>query len=207
MVTHRHLLSLPVLGCLAALTLPSYASADEMRVATYEPLGGAVRAPSGWLQFCHDWPDQCPTTVLPPTDITMTPAAWASIVAVNLDVNRSIKPVTDQEHYGRSEYWTYPTDQRGDCEDFLLLKRKILMEKGFPRQALLITVVALANGDGHAVLTVRSNKGDYVLDNLRGDVLPWAETGYRFVKRQSQADPNLWIMLGDDAQKAVAAAK
>jgi predicted transglutaminase-like cysteine proteinase len=195
------------MGCLA-VALPAWpAEAEEIRVATYEPIGGEVKAPSGWLQFCHDWPDQCPTNPLPAADISMTPEAWQAINAVNLDVNHTIKPVTDQDHYGRSEYWTYPTDQRGDCEDFLLLKRKILMERGFPRQALLITVVALTNGDGHAVLTVRSDKGDYVLDNLRNDVLPWTETGYRFVKRQSQTDPNLWIMLGDESPKAVAAAK
>jgi predicted transglutaminase-like cysteine proteinase len=89
----------------------------------------------------------------------------------------------------------------------LLLKRRKLMDLGYPQQALLITVVALPDGDGHAVLTVRTERGEYVLDNLTGDILPWSETGYRFVKRQSQTNPNVWVTLGNESQKAVAAAK
>jgi len=52
-------------------------------------------------------------------------------------------------------------------------------------------------GDGHAVLTVKTDKGEFVLDNQNEDVLLWSETGYRFVKRQSQMDPNVWVALGD----------
>jgi predicted transglutaminase-like cysteine proteinase len=36
-----------------------------------------------------------------------------------------------------------------------------------------------------------------VLDNQNENVLPWTETGYRFVKRQSQGDQNVWVSLGD----------
>ena len=53
-------------------------------------------------------------------------------------------------------------------------------------------------GDGHAVLTVKTNKGEFILDNQKEDVLAWTETGYRFVKRQSQSDPNVWVALGDN---------
>jgi predicted transglutaminase-like cysteine proteinase len=54
-----------------------------------------------------------------------------------------------------------------------------------------------ADGELHAVLTVTTDKGDYVLDNQNENVVPWTETGYRFVKRQSQSDPNMWVSLGD----------
>jgi predicted transglutaminase-like cysteine proteinase len=47
------------------------------------------------------------------------------------------------------------------------------------------------------VLTVKTDKGEFVLDNQIEDVLLWSETGYRFVKRQSQSDPNVWLALGD----------
>jgi predicted transglutaminase-like cysteine proteinase len=67
--------------------------------------------------------------------------------------------------------------------------------------------VANEKGEGHAVLTVRTNRGEYVLDNLNKDVLPWSKTGYRFVKRQSQRNPNVWVSLGNDAPNAVAAAR
>src|SRR5262245_2310943 len=80
---------------------------------------------------------------------------------------------------------------------YVLLKRKMLMQAGWPRQALLITVVRDEQGDGHAVLTVKTDKGEFILDNQNEDVLLWSETGYRFVKRQSQDDPNVWIALGD----------
>jgi hypothetical protein len=35
------------------------------------------------------------------------------------------------------------------------------------------------------------------LDNQNETVVAWTETGYRFVKRQSQSDPNVWVSLGD----------
>ena len=47
------------------------------------------------------------------------------------------------------------------------------------------------------MLTVKTDKGDFVLDNQEEEVLLWSETGYRFVKRQSQSNPNVWVALGD----------
>ena len=106
-------------------------------------------------------------------------------------------PMTDQDHWGVVERWNYPDDGYGDCEDYVLLKRKMLIKAGWPRGALLITVVRDKNGDGHAVLTVKTDRGEYILDNQEAQVLPWYETGLRFVKRQSQSDPNVWVALGD----------
>ena len=71
------------------------------------------------------------------------------------------------------------------------------MREGWPREALLITVVRDKNGDGHAILTVKTDKGEYILDNQTDSIMLWSDTGYRFVKRQSQSDPNVWISLGD----------
>jgi predicted transglutaminase-like cysteine proteinase len=95
------------------------------------------------------------------------------------------------------ERWNYPDDGYGDCEDYVLLKRRMLMQAGWPRQALLITVVRDKRGDGHAVLTVKTDKGEFILDNQNEEILLWSDTGYRFVKRQSQNDPNNWLALGD----------
>jgi predicted transglutaminase-like cysteine proteinase len=58
-------------------------------------------------------------------------------------------------------------------------------------------VVRDKNGDGHAILTVKTDKGEYILDNQTDSIMLWSDTGYRFVKRQSQSDPNVWISLGD----------
>jgi predicted transglutaminase-like cysteine proteinase len=105
-----------------------------------------------------------------------------------------VQPVTDQELYGKVEYWTYPTD-KGDCEDYVLLKRKLLMERGWPESTLLITVVRDENNEGHAVLTVRTDAGDLILDNKRPAIMHYNETPYTFIKRQSEGNPLVWISL------------
>jgi predicted transglutaminase-like cysteine proteinase len=119
------------------------------------------------------------------------------LVRINKFVNDSIKPMTDMDHWGVVEKWSYPEDGYGDCEDYVLLKRKLLAQAGWPKEALLITVVREKSGDGHAVLTVKTDKGEFILDNQNPEILLWSETNYRFVKRQSQTDPNLWVSLGD----------
>ena len=79
----------------------------------------------------------------------------------------------------------------------MLQKRKLLIQAGWPREALLITVVRDKRGDGHAILTVKTDRGEFILDNQTDQILLWADTGYRFVKRQSQTDPNVWVSLGE----------
>ena len=116
---------------------------------------------------------------------------------MNLFVNSHVKPMTDMEHWGVVERWNYPDDGYGDCEDYVLQKRKLLMQAGWPREALLITVVRDKHGDGHAILTVKTDKGEFILDNQNDQILLWSDTGYRFVKRQSQSDPNVWVALGE----------
>ena len=123
--------------------------------------------------------------------------AWKDLDRVNLWVNTHVKPMTDMEHWGVVERWNYPDDGYGDCEDYVLLKRRMLIQAGWPREALLITVVRDRHGDGHAVLTVKTDKGEFILDNQNDQILLWSDTGYRFVKRQSQSDPNVWVALGE----------
>ncbi|MEI9916274.1 MAG: transglutaminase-like cysteine peptidase [Methylovirgula sp.] len=67
------------------------------------------------------------------------------------------------------------------------------MDAGLPRQALLMTIVRDLDGEGHTILTVKTNRGEFILDNLRDDIRPWDATGYHFLKRQSQEDPNIWV--------------
>jgi predicted transglutaminase-like cysteine proteinase len=134
----------------------------------------------------------------------MTAQRWADLYLINTAVNTRIKPTTDQDLYGTAEFWTYPTTA-GDCEDYLLLKKRELEAKGFPSSALLITVVLDERGDGHAVLTIASHDGDYVLDNRRDDILLWGETNYKFLKRQTQRDPRQWVSLNNNKPVATTA--
>jgi predicted transglutaminase-like cysteine proteinase len=163
----------------------------------YVSVGETSRPPIGWLEFCNEHPRDCVATASQPRDVVLTPKVWRDLVRVNKWVNEAIKPVTDMEHWGVVERWSYPDDGKGDCEDYVLLKRRMLMEAGWPREALLITVVRDKKGEGHAVLTVRTDKGDFILDNQAEDILLWSDTGYRFVKRQSQSNHNVWVALGD----------
>jgi predicted transglutaminase-like cysteine proteinase len=130
-------------------------------------------------------------------EFTLSPGAWKDLVRVNNWVNQTIKPLTDLEHWGVVERWSYPDDGYGDCEDYVLLKRRMLIESGWPREALLVTVVRDKKEEGHAVLTVTTDKGDYVLDNQTAHILLWSKTGYHFVKRQSQFNPNVRVSLDD----------
>lgn len=169
---------------------------EAAQPAAFISIGGAARAPIGWVEFCNEYKPECETKPTEPRDVVLSPKAWADLVRVNTWVNEHIKPLTDMEHWGVIERWNYPDDGYGDCEDYVLLKRRMLMQAGWPREALLITVVRDKNGDGHAVLTVKTNQGEYILDNQEAEILLWSATGYRFVKRQSQADPNAWVSLG-----------
>jgi predicted transglutaminase-like cysteine proteinase len=179
----------------ACVAVPS-ASAQQARLM-YVSVGEASRPPIGWVHFCQDRAWECRVEATEPRDVELTPAALKELERINRHVNERIKPLTDLEQYGVIEKWTYPESGFGDCEDYVLLKRRMLMQIGWPREALLITVVRDKKGDGHSVLTVRTNRGEFILDNQVDLILPWAETGYHYTKRQSQSDPNEWVSLGD----------
>ncbi len=185
-------LSLSLAVCLA-VDAKSLAATEA---ASFASLGAETSVPFGWVDFCARYRGECREGRSSDVEIDLTTAALRKIQHVNALVNKSIEPVSDKEHWGVIDQWDYPTDGKGDCEDFALMKRRLLIEEGFPREALLMTVVKEKNGDGHAVLTVRTNRGEFILDNLSDAVKPWNSTGYRFVKRQSQDNPNVWVAIG-----------
>ena len=180
---------------LAAFVAPVVSNADERPL--FVSIGETAKPPIGWIEFCIEYEPECNTKPTPPRDVVLTTQAWKDLERVNLFVNTHVKPMTDMEHWGVVERWNYPDDGYGDCEDYVLQKRRLLMAAGWPREALLITVVRDKRGDGHAVLTVKTDKGEFILDNQNDQILLWSDTGYRFVKRQSQNDQNVWVSLGD----------
>ena len=189
---------------LVLLTGPGAEAANERPL--FIALGASTRAPIGWIEFCSEYTPECETKPVEARDVVLSAKAWKDLVRINKWVNEKIKPITDLDHWGVVERWNYPDDGYGDCEDYVLLKRKMLLQAGWPRQALLITVVRDKRGEGHAILTVKTDKGEFILDNQEDQILLWSETGYRFVKRQSQTDPNLWVALGDPRPAAATAA-
>lgn len=183
-------------GAFALIAFASAALAASERVL-FASLGENSRAPIGWIEFCSNNPKDCNGGSTSPRDVVLNGKSWKDLVRINKFVNDSIKPMTDMDHWGVIEKWSLPDDGYGDCEDYVLLKRKLLAQAGWPKEALLITVVREKSGDGHAVLTVKTDKGEFILDNQNPEIQLWSETSYRFVKRQSQTDPNAWVSLGD----------
>lgn len=181
------------LGCLAAaLTagMAERATAGSTSMATL----GSTSQPIGHYNFCKINRDECSIKSSKTIPEQMTESFRGRLVEVNAAVNAAVKPMEDIDIFGEREVWAYP-DQFGDCEDYVLEKRRTLAGDGIPLSNLLITVVRQENGDGHAVLTVRTDAGDFILDNLNKDVLPWDHTGYRYVKRQSVSDTGKWVSI------------
>jgi len=166
---------------------------EPQKVAYMQSFGDTL-PPIGYVTFCREHQADCRPSGRFADRIQLTAAKFRELDKVNRSVNEAIAPVTDMELYGKVEVWTYPV-KKGDCEDYVLLKRRILIEHGWPESTLLITVVRDENNEGHAVLTVRTDRGDFVLDNKQRDIRAWAETPYTYVKQQSARNPLVWISL------------
>ena len=111
---------------------------------------GATSQPIGHHEFCLRHGNECaPVAAASFEPATLTQERWATLLEVNTTVNRRIMPLTDLQIHGVEEVWSYPVNV-GDCEDYVLLKRKMLMERGFGAEHLLITVVLQPDGLGHA---------------------------------------------------------
>jgi predicted transglutaminase-like cysteine proteinase len=191
----RILVASAAVVALATLAAPTAIAGTERPL--FISIGEDARPPIGWVQFCNDYAGECDAQTVAPRDVVLSSKAWTDLVRVNKWVNDTIKPMTDLDHWSVVERWDYPDDGYGDCEDYVLLKRKMLIKAGWPRSALLITVVRDKKNEGHAVLTVKTDKGEFILDNQAENIVLWSESGYRFVKRQAQSSPNTWVSLGE----------
>jgi len=163
--------------------------AQAAEASTPMPVGAATDAPSGYLAFCARQPAECAEPANAPDAVALDTAAWATLQQVNAAYNAAIQPEEDSVHYGRVDYWTIPTDGFGDCEDYALAKRKALIAANFSPRALRIAVARSNTGEPHAVLTVATDHGDYVLDNLTDAILPWSETRLSWIARQVPGQP------------------
>ncbi len=172
-----------------ALHLNPAQSSNKYNMQTF----GKTNIPIGYYEYCQRYRERCRFET-EPTTIQLTQKSWDILVSTNGYVNSEIVPMTDEEIFGVPEKWEYP-DVVGHCEDYVLLKKKLLNEKGFPLGSLLVTVGRDAKGGGHAVLTVVTDRGDFILDNLEQKVLLWRDAEIYFLKRQSQDNPDTWVSL------------
>jgi predicted transglutaminase-like cysteine proteinase len=195
--------------CLAAGVTLAGASFTEASAHDRARKSGTLPAPSagitvenhnarptmGWLQFCEHYPAECTVDLSESDTIRLNDRAWKTLVRVNRQVNHAIKPMIDQDHWGVDDRWDFAEDGYGDCEDYQLLKRRKLADLGLPRRALRMTVVLDEVGAGHAVMMVKTDRGEFVLDNKRDAVLPWTQTGYTYIKREDDHGAR-WAFLG-----------
>lgn len=189
----------------AAMTLWAAGTAlADQSTGRFMTISGGARAPVGHTGFCSENPSACRGGTNKPVVVKLDRSRWNELLAVNAEVNERVRPVTDIELFGVEEYWTYPDRGAGDCEEYVLEKQRVLKARGWPESALLITVVKDTNNAGHAVLTVRTDQGDIILDNQMEAVLPWYSAPYRFVKRQSSTNPARWAAISDERVSTVA---
>ena len=179
---------LPLGALLAALSGTQAVSAQPMIT------GGLTSQPIGHYDFCRINPAECAIRMRDNGPESMTGTLWNALVSINTAVNAAVRPMNDFDIYGKDEVWAYPNGV-GDCEDYVLEKRRDLMRSGVSLSNLLITVVRKSDGEGHAILTVRTTGGDFVLDNLTDSVRQWDATGYRFLKRQASDYTGHWVTI------------
>ncbi|MBM2713872.1 transglutaminase-like cysteine peptidase [Mesorhizobium caraganae] len=189
-----------------AMQLSAWGTAQAAGPA-YMHTGGRTTQPVGHYEFCQKLPQECTQRTPKQAPVELTRKLWAAIVSVNNSVNTRIVPRTDMEMWGKEEVWSYPDSGFGDCEDYALEKRRELMALGVPAGNLLMTVARQPNGDGHAVLTVRTSLGEFILDNLESKVLSWTDTDYTYLKRQSDTNSGVWVTINDGRADAVASVR
>jgi predicted transglutaminase-like cysteine proteinase len=188
----------------AALTFIAISAAAQAQTQTgsilpslSQPVAkvGTAKPIPGWVRFCQQNPAECAVDPSEPATIELTVKDWKTLNRINQQVNADIEPRSDEDQWGVEDRWDFAEDGYGDCEDYQLVKRKRLVEAGFPRRALRMTVVIDEEGAGHAVMMVRTNRGDFILDNKRNAILPWQRTNYVYIKREGD-EGVAWASLG-----------
>lgn len=153
---------------------------------------GYAFAPPAANEFCARQPSLC-STAGKAAVVSLTAERSRQLRQVNSTVNANIRQSEDSTSGGRDDDWRLPTSV-GDCEDIAILKKNELRKLGWPASTLLLTV-ARYRGTGHTVLTVRTDRGDLILDNLNGSIRNWKSTPYTYFARQSQFETGRWTRI------------
>jgi predicted transglutaminase-like cysteine proteinase len=151
-----------------------------------------AKPPPGFVAFCERSPGQCTAGESSARPLLLDTGTWETLERVNTATNLAIAPKADSIHYGMEEYWTIPTDGYGDCDDYVLAKRSALIARGIPESALSIAIVFTPRFVRHTVLIVATDKGTYVLDNLRNEIVSWNKAEYGWIKHQDPASSSGW---------------
>lgn len=170
------------------LALPGQAS------SAFLPLNKPISAPQGFAGICDRYAWACAPTSTRERALSHGELMDAAR-RVNISVNRQVREISDYDQYRVREHWSLPTARGGDCEDFALLKKRELMRLGVAPERLLIATALTRTREAHAVLILRTDAGDLVLDNLTNRIRPWEKTGYTFLRMQDPSKPAHWQLL------------
>jgi len=154
----------------------------------------AVTPPLSFSQFCIQYPDDCQRQGdRRIRDFRSSIQRWRELAQINSTVNFGIAPSDPPASRRDLEWQIFP--ERGNCGDYAVTKRHLLLRSGWPSSALLLAeVVIRATGEHHLVLLVREGKAVLVLDNLSPVVTPLVDTldRYVLVRAESGTDPQHW---------------
>ena len=163
---------LAVMASFICVQFPAHANIGSTAVPRLAVSGGFT-APVGFQIFCLSHPGHCRGGGA--SEVRLTEALMSTLGAVNVRVNRAIRPRDES-----TDVWSIGVTS-GDCEDYVLAKRAMLIGMGVPASALRIAIANTRQGIGHAVLIVRTDRGDLVLDNMTSQILPSDGTSLRWV--------------------------
>lgn len=153
----------------------------------------AVTPPFAHILFCARNPSECQDNH-GESVVTLTPDRLKELSSLNRKINRTIRGRNDDDNSMNGDLWQVNV-KSGDCEDFALTKRSRLISMGWSSRALRIATAVTRSGEGHAVLIVRTDRGDLVLDNRFNMIKNFDKTDLRLEMIQSEADPLVWYNL------------
>ena len=170
-----------LLATAASLALTFSLSTKAAEAGTHR---GGVLPPFAYIQFCVHHAGACSEAkgrlaTSGGGKVEMTSKLQQQLAVVNSSVNSSIRP----KARGPGDPWTMGGNF-GDCNSYALTKKAKLIAAGWPSSALSLTVVKTSWGEGHLVLSVHTNTGIMVLDNLSHSVRPLSQVPYRLISMQ-----------------------
>ena len=122
--------------------------------------------------------------------ITLTEELWEKIKEINRKWNNNIHYKSDKKHYGVSDYWTFPEDNIGDCEDYAVAKRAELRTIGVEGH---FATCWTETGGYHAVLVIDTDRGSFVLDNRYNSVKNFRDLPYKW--HRTEGEDGKWYAI------------
>lgn len=174
-------------------TVPPLQSAQAIATRVVAP-------PPGFVSFCMHNLSLCVPNRRAQVKLVLDQKTFSQLTAVNLEINREIAYAPDPQHFGIANVWRLDAvGGEGDCKDYALAKQQMLIGEGVPASALRIAIARTELDELHAVLTVDTDRGDFVLDNRTPEIKRMSDVRYKWIMLQSASDPLRWEHIASDA--------